>query len=144
LGRATIDCLVHRAHVIRTRHWHARRLIPDQRTSCVDPTGATTQKTGVGLSISGLCPRWRQHRRLGPASTPRRLWGITARDIIAGLDDIVCGYRRGPLPPGGVNSPVLRELAQHCANADMLREQILGQQRAADVRLCGQERVPSL
>jgi hypothetical protein len=42
-----------------------------------------------------------------------------------GLDDIVSGNRRGPLPLRWVYLHVLRELAQHCGHADILREQIL-------------------
>ena len=41
-----------------------------------------------------------------------------------GLDDIVRGNRRGPLPLRWVYLHVLRELAQHCGHADILREQI--------------------
>jgi hypothetical protein len=41
-----------------------------------------------------------------------------------GLDDIVHGNRRGPLPLRWVYLHVLRELAQHCGHADILREQI--------------------
>jgi hypothetical protein len=42
-----------------------------------------------------------------------------------GLDDIIRGNRRGPLPLRWVYLHVLRELAQHCGHADILREQIL-------------------
>lgn len=42
-----------------------------------------------------------------------------------GLDDIVAGNRRGPLPLRWVYLHVLRELAQHCGHADILREQTL-------------------
>ena len=42
-----------------------------------------------------------------------------------GLDDRVYGYHRGPLPLRWVYLHVLRELAQHCGHADILREQIL-------------------
>jgi hypothetical protein len=42
-----------------------------------------------------------------------------------GLDDIVSGNRRGPLPLRWVYLHVLRELAQHCGHADILREQVL-------------------
>lgn len=42
-----------------------------------------------------------------------------------GLDDILHGNRRGPLPLRWVYLHVLRELAQHCGHADILREQIL-------------------
>jgi hypothetical protein len=41
------------------------------------------------------------------------------------LDDIVSGNRRGPLPLRWVYLHMLRELAQHCGHADILREQIL-------------------
>jgi hypothetical protein len=43
-----------------------------------------------------------------------------------GLDDIVHGNRRGPLPLRWVYLHLLRELAQHCGHADILREQITG------------------
>jgi hypothetical protein len=42
-----------------------------------------------------------------------------------GLDDMVHGNRRGPLPLRWVYLHVLRELAQHCGHADILREQLL-------------------
>ncbi len=42
-----------------------------------------------------------------------------------GLDEWVYGYWRGPLPLRWVYLHVLRELAQHCGHADILREQIL-------------------
>ncbi len=41
------------------------------------------------------------------------------------LDHVVLGNRRGPLPLRWVYLHVLRELAQHCGHADILREQIL-------------------
>jgi hypothetical protein len=41
-----------------------------------------------------------------------------------GLDDMVNGNRRGPLPLRWVYLHVLRELAQHCGHADILREQL--------------------
>jgi hypothetical protein len=41
-----------------------------------------------------------------------------------GLDDVLRGNRRGPLPLRWVYLHVLRELAQHCGHADILREQI--------------------
>jgi len=40
------------------------------------------------------------------------------------LDDVVHGNRRGPLPLRWVYLHMLRELAQHCGHADILREQI--------------------
>jgi Protein of unknown function (DUF664) len=44
-----------------------------------------------------------------------------------GLDDIVHGNRRGPLPLRWVYLHMLRELAQHCGHADILREQLISQ-----------------
>ena len=44
-----------------------------------------------------------------------------------GLDDILRGNRRGPLPLRWVYLHVLREFAQHCGHADILREQLLHQ-----------------
>lgn len=41
-----------------------------------------------------------------------------------GLDDVVHGNRRGPLPLRWVYLHMLRELAQHCGHADILREQV--------------------
>ncbi|MBF9129534.1 DinB family protein [Plantactinospora sp. S1510] len=44
-----------------------------------------------------------------------------------GLDDLVHGNRRGPLPLRWVYLHMLRELAQHCGHADILREQLLSE-----------------
>jgi hypothetical protein len=41
------------------------------------------------------------------------------------LDDIVSGNRRGDVSVRWIYLHVLRELAQHCGHADILREQIL-------------------
>ncbi len=46
-----------------------------------------------------------------------------------GLDDVVTGNRRGPLPFRWVLLHVLREFAGHCGHADILREQILAARR---------------
>ncbi|MGW7533275.1 DinB family protein [Amycolatopsis sp. NPDC054798] len=46
------------------------------------------------------------------------------------LTDILPGNRRGPLPLRFVYLHVLRELAQHCGHADILREQILAKDGA--------------
>ncbi|MET8907371.1 DinB family protein [Micromonospora sp. NPDC004551] len=42
-----------------------------------------------------------------------------------GLDDILRGHRRGPVPLRWVYLHMLRELAQHCGHADILREQLI-------------------
>lgn len=44
------------------------------------------------------------------------------------LDDTVHGNRRGPLPLRWVYLHMLRELAQHCGHADILREQLLSRE----------------
>jgi hypothetical protein len=44
-----------------------------------------------------------------------------------GLDDLIHGNRRGPLPLRWVYLHVLREFAQHCGHADILREQLMNQ-----------------
>ncbi|MFI0353008.1 DinB family protein [Actinomadura sp. 9N407] len=41
------------------------------------------------------------------------------------LDDLTQGNRRGPLPLRWIYLHMLRELAQHCGHADIVREQIL-------------------
>ena len=50
-----------------------------------------------------------------------------SRQATAGreLDDVLRGHRWGPLPLRWVYLHVLRELAQHCGHADILREQIV-------------------
>lgn len=47
------------------------------------------------------------------------------------LDDVVTGNRRGALPLRWVLLHVLRELAQHCGHADVLREQVLASPNAS-------------
>jgi hypothetical protein len=51
--------------------------------------------------------------------------GSRAATASLDLDDVLRGNRRGPLPLRWVYLHVLRELAQHCGHADILREQIL-------------------
>ena len=50
-----------------------------------------------------------------------------SRRAAAGLEpsDVLNGNRRGPLPLQWVYLHVLRELAQHCGHADIIREQVL-------------------
>ena len=56
----------------------------------------------------------------------REAWASSRRATSSlGLDDWVYGYRRGPLPLRWVYLHLLRELAQHCGHAEILREQIL-------------------
>ncbi|MGC4747510.1 DinB family protein [Micromonospora sp. DT201] len=44
-----------------------------------------------------------------------------------GLDDLLNGNRRGPLPLHWVYLHVLREFAQHCGHAEILREQLMSE-----------------
>src|SRR5262245_31217230 len=56
--------------------------------------------------------------------THREACEASRRAVLSiGLDDMVHGNRRGPLPLRWVYLHVLRELAQHCGHADILREQ---------------------
>ena len=50
-----------------------------------------------------------------------------SRRAVAGMDGdtVLPGNRRGPLPLRWVQQHLLRELAQHCGHADLLRELIL-------------------
>ena len=43
------------------------------------------------------------------------------------VDDLVYGNRRGPLLMRWIYLHVLRELAQHCGHADILREQLIAE-----------------
>ena len=45
---------------------------------------------------------------------------------VLGVDDVLRGHYFGPLPLRWVYLHALREFAQHCGHADILREQILG------------------
>ncbi|WP_367652292.1 mycothiol transferase [Paenarthrobacter ureafaciens] len=66
-------------------------------------------------------------KRARPRGWLLRIWG---------WDDLLLGNRRGPLPLRWVYRHMLRELAQHCGHADILREQILGEcERALPPRL---------
>ena len=90
----------------------------------------------------------RSRAEIGIAATPDESFILTEQDTIASvqqahreaceaarqatstleLDDVLPGNRRGPLPLHWVYLHVLRELAQHCGHADILREQILREQ----------------
>ncbi|QHK21736.1 DUF664 domain-containing protein [Pseudarthrobacter psychrotolerans] len=87
----------------------------------------------------------RSRIEIGIPATPDETFILTDQDTIASvrqahreaceasrqatslldLDDLLRGNRRGPLPLHWVYLHVLRELAQHCGHADILREQIL-------------------
>jgi len=48
------------------------------------------------------------------------------------LDDLLLGNRRGPVPLRWVYLHMLRELAQHCGHADILREQLTSEQLTSE------------
>lgn len=86
----------------------------------------------------------RSRAEIGIPATPDESFVLTDEDTVAGvqqahreacadsrratadldLDDLLPGNRRGPLPLRWVYLHVLRELAQHCGHAEILREQI--------------------
>jgi hypothetical protein len=92
----------------------------------------------------------RRRQEIGIPATPDESFILDAGDTIAGvqaahrvacaesrgrtaplgLDDLVTGNRRGPLPLRWVYLHMLRELAQHCGHADILREQLLAARAA--------------
>jgi hypothetical protein len=89
----------------------------------------------------------RSRAEIGIAASPDESFLLDAEDTIAtvrhahreacesarrataplGLDDLVLGNRRGPLPLRWVYLHMLRELAQHCGHADILREQLVAE-----------------
>lgn len=86
-------------------------------------------------------------QQLGLPPTPDEAFLLTGDDTIEGvrqahrevcvasvhaasvlsLDDVVTGHRLGPVSVRWIYLHLLRELAQHCGHADILREQILRQ-----------------
>jgi len=118
-----------------------RRLVPSQTTllglvkhaTFVERVWFEEAVTGRGRAETGLPPGPAESFALHPDDTVARV----RRDHLAacadsrrataglGLDDLLPGNRRGPLPLRWVYLHVLRELAQHCGHADVLREQLL-------------------
>lgn len=118
-----------------------RRLVPSATT----PLGLLKHATFVERVWFGQAVTGRSRADLGIAESPEGSFELTGQDTIAtvveafdaatrdsraavhglGLDDLLPGNRRGPLPLRWVYLHVLREHAQHCGHADILREQIL-------------------
>src|SRR5690242_4706508 len=118
-----------------------RRLVPSRTTLLGLVKHATfVEKVWFDEAVTG-----RPRAEIGIPATPDESFVLGDDDTIAtvrqahreaceasrratsslGLDDIVRGNRRGPLPLRWVYLHVLRELARHCGHADILREQIL-------------------
>ena len=120
----------------------ARRSLVPSRTTLLGLVKHATFVEKVWFDEAVTC---RSRAEIGIPATPDESFVLDDADTIAtvqlahrdackaarratsslGLDDIVRGNRRGPLPLRWVYLHVLRELAQHCGHADILREQLL-------------------
>jgi hypothetical protein len=120
----------------------ARRSLVPSRTTLLGLVKHATFVEKVWFDEAVSC---RTRAEIGLPSTPDESFILSGNDTIEsirqahraaceasrrataslGLDDILRGNRRGPLPLRWVYLHVLRELAQHCGHADILREQIL-------------------
>lgn len=122
----------------------ARRSLVASRTTLLGLVKHATfvEKVWFDEAVTG-----RSRAEIGIPATPDESFVLDAEDTVAsvrrahraacaaarratsslGLDDLVHGNRRGPLPLRWVYLHVLRELAQHCGHADILREQILAE-----------------
>ncbi len=122
----------------------ARRSLVPSRTTLLGLVKHATFVEKVWFDEAVTC---RSRAEIGIPATPDESFVLTGSDTIAtvqqahheacessrratsalGLDDMVHGNRRGPLPLRWVYLHVLRELAQHCGHADILREQLLNE-----------------
>jgi hypothetical protein len=120
----------------------ARRSLVPSRTTLLGLVKHATFVEKVWFDEAITC---RSRAEIGIAATPDESFVLDDEDTIASaqrafreacassrrataslrLDDILRGNRRGPLPLRWVYLHMLRELAQHCGHADILREQIL-------------------
>ena len=124
----------------------ARRSLVSSRTTLLGLVKHATFVEKVWFDEAVTC---RSRAEIGIPATPDESFVLAEGDTIAtvrlahreaceasrratsslGLDDVVRGNRRGPLPLRWVYLHVLRELAQHCGHADILREQVLAGER---------------
>jgi Protein of unknown function (DUF664) len=122
----------------------ARRSLVPSRTTLLGLVKHATFVEKVWFDEAITC---RSRAEIGIPATPDESFILDDEDTIAtiqrahleaceaarrateslGLDDLVHGNRRGPLPLRWVYLHVLRELAQHCGHADILREQLLNE-----------------
>jgi hypothetical protein len=120
----------------------ARRALVPSRTTLLGLVKHATFVERVWFDEAITC---RPRAEIGIPASPDESFVLDAEDTIAtvreahreacesarrataplGLDDLVLGNRRGPLPLRWVYLHMLRELAQHCGHADILREQLL-------------------
>ncbi|KIS28630.1 hypothetical protein TV39_04365 [Arthrobacter sp. SPG23] len=126
----------------------ARRSLVPSRTTLLGLVKHATFVEKVWFDEAITC---RSRAEIGIPATPDESFILDDRDTIATvqqahreaceaslratsvleLDDVLRGNRRGPLPLRWVYLHMLRELAQHCGHADILREQILREQVTA-------------
>jgi hypothetical protein len=118
-----------------------RRLVPSRTTLLgLVKHAAFVERVWFDEAVTG-----RSREAIGIPATPDESFVLEDGDTIAsvqadyraacegsrravaglGLDRVLTGNRRGPLPLRWVMLHVLRELAQHCGHADVLREQVL-------------------
>jgi hypothetical protein len=122
----------------------ARRSLVPSRTTLLGLVKHTTFVEKVWFDEAVSC---RSRAEIGIPATPDESFILDGGDTIEsvtrahreacdasrratsslGLDDLLRGNRRGPLPLRWVYLHVLRELAQHCGHADILREQLLAE-----------------
>jgi hypothetical protein len=121
---------------------HARRSLVPSRTTLLGLVKHASFVEKVWFDEAVTC---RSRAEIGLPPTPDESFVLSDDDTIAtvrlahleaceasrrmtsalDLDSIIHGNRRGPLPLRWVYLHVLRELAQHCGHADILREQLL-------------------
>src|SRR3954447_12364527 len=119
----------------------ARRSLVPSRTTLLGLVKHATFVEKVWFDEAVAC---RSRAEIGIPATPDESFVLDDGDTIAsvrqahreaceaarratatlGLGDVLRGNRRGPLPLRWVYLHMLRELAQHCGHADILREQI--------------------
>ncbi|MFC9128271.1 DinB family protein [Streptomyces sp. NPDC057099] len=120
----------------------ARRSLVPSKTTLLGLVKHATFVEKVWFDEAITC---RSRREIGLPETPDESFDLRDDDTVASiqsayrqaceesrratekltLDDVVRGNRRGPLPLRWVYLHTLRELAQHCGHAEILREQIL-------------------
>jgi Protein of unknown function (DUF664) len=120
----------------------ARRSLVPSRTTLLGLVKHATFVEKIWFDEAITC---RSRAEIGIPATPDESFILTDDDTIAtvqqahheacessrqaaaslGLDDMVHGNRRGPLPVRWIYLHMLRELAQHCGHADILREQLV-------------------
>ncbi len=122
----------------------ARRSLVPSRTTLLGLVKHATFVEKVWFDEAVTC---RSRAEIGIPATPDESFILREDDTIAtiqrahreacessrcitsslGLEDMVQGNRRGPLPLRWVYLHMLRELAQHCGHADILREQLVNE-----------------